>query len=105
MGETLEADDGPRLRAWRRAAAQRMGVAEDRVDARPWRKPHRRGAGLTSRTLPGRHDTVKVALTGKGRGGPFGCVTDAIAAAQRMSVPEDWVCLRPVELWSSRKGL
>ena len=75
-----------------KAAAHVMGVAEDRVDVRPWLRPHRRGVGLTSRTLPGRYETVKVTLTGKG---PvrrlLGCVVDALAAAQVVGVPEDGV--------------
>ena len=43
MGETLEADEGPRLRAWRRAAATVRGAAEDRVDVRPRLRPHQKG--------------------------------------------------------------
>ena len=49
------------------AAAQVMGVPEDRVDVRPRLRPHRRGVGLMSRILPRRNETMKVALTGRGQ--------------------------------------
>ena len=71
MGETLEADYGPRLRAWRRAAAPVRGVAEDRVDVRPCLRPHQKGVvDLMSRQSLEKQDKESGPYR-EGHGGPL----------------------------------